>query len=259
MLFCCDAPNWFHILFSGSGGKDATYGFLRRVEVLKEKYKADQVICAFDHANLWRREIYPEYKAGRKTKDPALVEELAGLPDALQKQGIATSLCVDGYEADDILGTVASLCVDQKRKVVLASSDKDIRQCLYPGLVTILKRIVINYGEPDPTWITYDSHLQEMGSTADRWPGYLAMVGDDVDNIPGIEGIGDKTARTILFHHHIDKILEDPYLAPVSPRLRDRLFAFKKDANFILRLVTLYTAVPGVKELLDGGADVKAG
>jgi len=172
---------------------NALHGFARFLGDLVEEVSPQYLAVAFDEslATSYRKRLYPAYKANR---EPA--------PEDLRRQfGLCRRMCeafgartfVSGeYEADDIIGTLASRVRSLGQKVTILSRDKDLSQLLRPG---------------DVYWdyigakrFSYDNIADRFGVRPERMACFLALMGDAVDNIPGVPGIGRKTATT-LFHH----------------------------------------------------------
>jgi 5'-3' exonuclease len=181
---------------------NAVYGFARFLSQFIHQTKAQYIACAFDESlsTSFRNEIYPPYKAHR---DPA--------PDDLKKQfilcqkiakamGVATYS--DGhYEADDLIGTLAKHYQDKGHVAHIVSADKDLAQIIGE------KDFWWNYGKAEP----YNTHrvFDKFGVYPHQIADYLALMGDAVDNIPGVPGIGAKTASLLLNHFEtLDAILD---------------------------------------------------
>jgi DNA polymerase-1 len=192
----------------------------------------------------------PSYKAHREEKPAGLVRDLAEAEDVM------LDLCPvafeAGYEADDCLATLAVIGWQRGEKVVLASPDKDLRQCLVKGEVTILRRFTTDRGAvAKPEWYTADTLAAEYAITPEAWPDYQALCGDSTDGVPGCEGIGDKTAAKIICQTgSIEAALKNPLALPVTPKQRVALGKFKEQAELMLKLVTLRTDVASVQDAL---------
>ena len=172
---------------------NALHGFSRFLGDLIERVRPGHIAVAFDASLVtsFRNRLYPAYKANR---EPAPVELKRQF---LQCQRVCTGLGVTSfvsseYEADDIIGTLATRARAEGRKVVLVTRDKDLSQLVRPG---------------DEYWdyigderFGYDDIAGRFGVRPERMACFLALMGDAVDNIPGVPGVGRKTAST-LFHH----------------------------------------------------------
>jgi len=230
--------------------------FVRDAGTLVDAINPQAVVCAFDSATCFRREIFSEYKLGRAAKEQ-------GLRDALDLSMVAANrgyptLHWDGFEADDILATVAAECCETRQRCVIASPDKDLRQCLVDGRVSILKTWSGSGKYWKPEWITALTLEDQLGIGPDQWIDYQCLVGDSGDNITGAKGVGDKTARKLLFEaQSLDKLLENRWLSSElskSEKLWQSLLELETRLPIVRQLVTLRTDVPGVAELLREGA-----
>jgi 5'-3' exonuclease len=208
---------WFSIPDSVTGDQgqpiNAAYGFARFLTELLEKTKAEQIVVAFDESltRSFRNEMYPPYKMNRELP-PA---ELKAQFELCRKMTEALGLhCVssDRYEADDLIGTFALAAQNRGEKVTIVSADKDLAQLL---------------GDDDILWDfarrqEYQTkEIQEkFGVFPSQIADYLGLCGDAVDNIPGVPGIGSKTAAAILQEYsNIDHVYENlDFLSNLSVR-----------------------------------------
>ena len=184
----------FHALpeMSGPNGQPvgAVQGFVRDLLDLIEVRKADYLICAFDHGEVtFRNEIYDQYKAHRDEMPADLQLQIPVIKRFLEALGILT-LGIDGYEADDILATVARQVDAAGGRCLLVTSDKDCRQLLTDRvhLYNIRKNEIFDAAALQAKW----------GIRPDQVVDFQAIVGDTTDNIPGIKGIGEKGAAELL-------------------------------------------------------------
>lgn len=163
---------------------------------LQASMSPTHVVACFDtkRETNWRYKLHVEYKANRvaKPKEPELVEQLAQLPTLFKDLGIATSH-VDGYEADDLIATMANDF--DEAEIVIVSSDKDQMQ-LVSDRVMQLDPKKNKAGE----WVLYDEAkvTEKFGFPPHRIREYLALVGDSSDNVPGVKGWGDTTAKRAI-------------------------------------------------------------
>ncbi|WP_319024726.1 5'-3' exonuclease [Microbulbifer hainanensis] len=179
-------PNWM----SRSGySTEAVYGFANFLLDLLAR-RPVRIACAFDESlgSCFRNELYPDYKCSRALPDEALAFQLAACREMAEAFGIA-SFASERYEADDILATLTRLCLEQGPVVV--SRDKDLGQLLDRGAVSL--------------WdFAADQHLDaaaiqaKFGVRPGQIADYLALVGDTSDDIPGVPGVGKKTAARLL-------------------------------------------------------------
>lgn len=199
MRMLVDGSNLLHKqYYAKPSAEAAAEGFRVWLDVLHRAYGGSSLAIALDHPDgcSWRRELNPNYKANRSEKP----SELTQLLDRAQElsRDYATYQ-VPGFEADDILATLARRSENNGDRVVIVSSDKDLLQCLNSGRVTILQRFKTYRGRLEsPDWISYSEFFERFGVTPAQWPEYRALVGDSSDGMPGVPGIGPETGKSIL-------------------------------------------------------------
>ncbi|MCK5248797.1 MAG: DNA polymerase I, partial [Spirochaetaceae bacterium] len=227
----------------------AVHGFFRTLFALRRSHDAEKIAVALDPAGpTFRHETYPEYKANR---DPAPEELHAQVPiirEILKLLGIPVFL-IDRYEADDVIGTVAEICRKQQRSCRLVSSDKDLMQLVDDDIRLLRPEKGGGFLEMGPAEI-----LEEKGVRPDQIIDYLALIGDASDNIPGVAGIGPKTASALLAEwDNLDSLYENIDSAAKGARLI-KLIDGKENAYFSQALVTIKTDLPLDDELaaMDG-------
>lgn len=182
--------------FTARGGQatNAIYGFLSMLARLIETEKPSHVAVAFDlPGGTFRTEEYPEYKATRTETPPDFVGQVEIIQEVLQEMGIAI-LTKENYEADDILATLAKRAETENMRVLVASGDRDTFQLasndvtiLYPGRSTA-----------DMNYMTPQAIEDRYGVTPGTYPDLAALVGETSDNLPGVPGVGPKTAAQWL-------------------------------------------------------------
>jgi len=172
---------------------NALHGFARFLGDLIEEVSPQYIAVAFDEslATSYRKRLYPAYKANREPAPDDLKRQFALCRRMCEAFGVRTFVSGE-YEADDIIGTLASRMRPLGHKITILSRDKDLSQLLRPG---------------DVYWdyisgksYSYEGIADRFGVRPERMACFLALMGDAVDNIPGVPGIGRKTATT-LFHH----------------------------------------------------------
>ncbi|MBQ3327126.1 MAG: DNA polymerase I, partial [Clostridia bacterium] len=185
---------------------NAIYGFLNILLKLKETADPDAVAFAFDlKAPTFRHEMYDEYKAGRKGMPPELAEQMPVLKDLLQKLGYAI-VEQEGYEADDILGTL-SAAIGPGDHCYVATGDRDSLQLVRDNVSVLLASTKM--GRAQTVEYTPDLIKEEYLVTPEELIEVKALQGDSSDNIPGVTGIGPKTAQEwISKYHSIDYIYD---------------------------------------------------
>jgi DNA polymerase-1 len=213
----------FHALprLSTSTGipSSALYGFSSLVlKVLREQRPTELCFALDAPARTFRAERYPEYKAGRPRTPSALSQELARLPGLLEAFEVPV-FCVPGFEADDVLATVARRAAEAGRHVLIVSGDRDLLQ------TTGERRRVLFLGRRGLEAELYDATRVEarFGLPPERLPAYVALVGDPSDHLIGVAGVGPRTAAELVRRFgSMSELLA--HLDQVSPaKLRDSL------------------------------------
>ena len=186
---------WFSLpdTLTSTEGKpvNAVYGFLRFVTEFLENTKPSHIVFAFDSSltTSFRNEIFPEYKSNRESPPPELKEQFEICQAMLRALGIP-NLTHEKYEADDLIATVA--CNMRKRNFqnAIVTSDKDLAQ--------IVEGEDIWWNYPKDERLNADGVYERFGVWPNQIRDYLALVGDSVDNIPGVPGVGAKSAARLL-------------------------------------------------------------
>jgi 5'-3' exonuclease len=213
----------------------------------------DAVVVGFDHDVNDRKLADPGYKAGRSEKDPQLVDELARLPGQLDRIGW-TVVSVRGAEADDVLATVATGAATRGWRTVLLSSDRDLTAQVAP-LVTLLRP----RGSMSDLVVTDPDRVRaEYGVDPEQYVDFAAMRGDVSDGLPGVHGIGPKTAARLLRDHgSVDELYRN--LHNLLPATEARLRAGREQVDRNLTLMTPLTTLPlDLDDVLRRGVDVDA-
>jgi 5'-3' exonuclease len=181
---------------------NAVYGFSGFLCSLLEQTGAEHVAVAFDESlsKSYRNEIYPEYKANRDPAPEELKRQFSWARSVAEAMGLACF--VDSrYEADDLIGTLAEFWRARGHPICVVTADKDLAQLV---------------GEEDHWWdfsrnqkLNAKQLTEKFGVTPEQMPDYLALTGDAVDNIPGVPGVGPKSAAALLGHFgDLDKLYE---------------------------------------------------
>ena len=239
----------YHALpdFSSPSGEPtgALYGVTTMLLRIIEDFKPDYIVACFDLPEpTYRHEAFAGYKAGRSKTDEALVQQIIRSRDIFEAFGIPIIDKV-GFEADDILGTIAHLTASNKKlKVIIASGDMDTLQCVDKKRVQVF---TLKRGINDT--ILYDEKAvkDRFGFGPNLVPDYKGLRGDPSDNIPGIVGIGEKTATILITNFgSIEKIYqklekdEQAFLdVGIKPRIINLLKEGKDDAEFSKMLATI--------------------
>ena len=209
----------------------AVYGFVNMIAKLVENNEYEMFAIALDSGRkTFRTELYKEYKAHRDEPDEELKVQFPIIRETIEAFGIK-SLEVVGFEADDIIATYTKLALEQKLKVRIIGSDKD--------LIQLMQDNVEIYDPIKKRLINKDDVQKKYGITADQMIDYLSLVGDSSDNIPGVKKVGPKTAAKLLAEfNNLETIYNN--LNKVEPfRIRKLLEESEENAFLSNKLVTL--------------------
>jgi len=214
---------------------NAIYGFTQMLlKVLKEN-RPDYLIVALDSkAPTFRSEVYKEYKANRPAMPEGLTPQIPYIKRIMQAYRIAT-LEIDGYEADDIIGTVAK-GVESEVDVVIITGDKDILQL-------VNDRVEV-YDTMKEKRFRMEEVIRRFGVRPEQVVEVMGLAGDAIDNIPGVPGIGEKTAiELIKAFGSIENLLAHLEQVP-KKKLRENLETYGEQARLSRQLATIHTNVP---------------
>lgn len=222
---------------------NAVYGFLNILLKLKEISQPDAIGVAFDvHAPTFRHKKYDEYKAGRHAMPDELRMQMPILKDILKSLGIKTVEC-EGWEADDILGTLAEACRSAGNECFIATGDRDSLQLAHGGVKVLLAHT--KAGRPVTDIYDENTVMEEYGVTPAELIQVKALQGDSSDNIPGVAGVGAKTALDLIQRfHNIDYIYENLDEIDIKKGVREKLARDKDKAYLSLDLGTIRTNAP---------------
>jgi DNA polymerase I len=225
----------------------AVWGFANFLLRIREDYRPDYLAVVFDAGMSQREELYPAYKATREKMPeeleqslPRIRELVAGFNDVVVE--------LDGYEADDVIGTLSRQAVEAGVEAVIVSGDKDFYQLIGPGVH------LLNPGRGGPTgvqaeWVDETNASERLGVPPSQVVDFLALIGDSSDNVPGAPGIGPKTAVKLLdAHGSLDALLE---AAPglKGKRAREALTEHADQVRLSRTLVTIQCDLPVRLEL----------
>jgi DNA polymerase-1 len=224
----------------------AAWGVNTFLRLLHQNHKPQYIGWVHDSGSSFRKETFPDYKATREKLSEDLqqdfdrgMERIADLLDAYR----IPIITVPGYEADDVLGTLARHAVEQRLNVVIVSGDKDFQQLVQPG-VWLLNPGRGGHANIEEHWVSIANATERLGVPPERVTDYLALVGDTSDNIPGVKGIGEKTAVELVSRFGtIEEILA--HAGEIEKkRPREALLAQGDNARLSKQLVTIRTDVP---------------
>ncbi|MBE0580809.1 DNA polymerase I [Devosia sp.] len=219
------------------------------MEDLKGEDEPTHMAVIFDHSGkTFRDDFYAEYKAQRPPAPPELVPQFPLTRAATRAYNIE-SIEMEGWEADDIIATYACQARAAGGKVTIVSSDKDLMQLVEPdGSIRLLDTIP-RPGQPPLRWIGVEEVVNKFGVTPDKVIDVQALCGDSVDNVPGVPGIGVKTAAELInTYGDLETLLERAHEIKQNAR-REKLIANAELARISKRLVTLEQKVPVALEL----------
>jgi DNA polymerase-1 len=227
----------------------AIYGVLNMLRRLHKDYNADYSACVFDaKGKTFRDDWYPEYKAQRPPMPDDLVRQIEPLHQAIRAMGWPL-LMVDGVEADDVIGTLSDLAWRVGMRTVVSTGDKDMAQLVNPH-VTLVN--TMSNEKLDEAGV-----LAKFGIPPERIVDYLTLVGDAVDNVPGVEKVGPKTALKWLAQFHtLDEVIA--HAAEVGGAVGENLRRALDWLPTARKLITIKTDVPlavGVHDLATTPAD----
>ena len=179
---------------------NAIYGFLTIMFKLLEEDKPDYLTVAFDvHAPTFRHKMYAEYKGTRKPMADELRQQVPVIKEVLQAMGVKTIECA-GLEADDLIGTLSKRCERKDMKVVVISGDRDLLQLATEHVKIRIPKTKQGRTEIEDYYAKDDFERYQV--TPEEFIDLKALMGDTADNIPGVPGIGEKTATKIITQYH---------------------------------------------------------
>ena len=217
----------------------APYGFANFLHSLRDEHSPDRLAIVFDSGRSHREELYPEYKATRARMPEDLRASLPRIRELAAAFG-APVVEVEGWEADDVIGTMAARAAADGIEAVIVSGDKDFIQ-LVGGRVRLLNPGRGGPGGVAEHWLDAEAATRKLGVEPRQVVDYLAMVGDASDNVPGAPGIGPKTARKLLAEHGtLDEVLAHAHEIKAK-RPRESLLAHRDAVLLSRELVTIRT------------------
>ena len=230
------------------------YGFLNMLAKIQKDYEHGYIAVSFDRkAPTFRHLEYSEYKAGRKKMPPELAMQLPLLKEVLEAMNIKM-LEMDGYEADDIIGTVARKAESEGLVPLIITGDKDELQLA----TDITKIIITKKGITDFEIYDKDAMVEKYGFTPEQFIDFKGLMGDQSDNIPGIPGVGEKTAQKLLLEFGSIEALIESADKIENEKLRAKVEENQMIALMSKRLATINTNVPvsiDFEEFKAGGPD----
>ncbi|MSR22829.1 MAG: DNA polymerase I [Gemmatimonadetes bacterium] len=230
------------LLTSRGENTSAPWGFVNFLLTIRERHRPDYLAVVFDAGMSHREKEYPEYKGTREKMPDELrssLPRIRALLGAFHDEVVE----LEGYEADDVIGTLAKQASEAGLETVIVSGDKDFYQLIRPGVR------LLNPGRGGPTgvaeeWVDISNASERLGVPPERVVDFLALVGDSSDNIPGAPGIGEIWARRLLAEvGSLDELLAEPERIPWQGK-RDAIAGHVDQIRTARRLVTIQTDLP---------------
>ncbi len=248
-----------HPLINSRGeNTSAIFGFANYLMKIIGDENPDYLVAVFDTGEpTFRHKEYPEYKATREKMPEEMIGQLGKIKKMLNSFGVPT-IERPGYEADDVIGTLALLAAKEKIDVFMVTGDKDFMQLIGPGI----KMYKPGKSGTDVEIVDEKGVEKKFGVGPSRVIDVLALTGDAVDNVPGIKGVGEKTAIPLIQKYGtVENVLSNAEMID-KPALREKLKTGKEMALLSKKLVTIKTDVPlgvdfrSLKERNADGAEV---
>ncbi len=232
-------------LLSTADGRftNAIVGFLNMMDKLRREAQPDGIAVAFDvHAPTFRHKMYDEYKAGRHAMPEELRQQMPVIKEILPLMG-CTVLEAAGFEADDILGTLARAATEQGAECVLATGDRDAFQLISDKVTVLLA--ATRGGQPETVVMDEAALREKYGLSPAQMIDLKALMGDTSDHIPGVPGVGEKTALSLMQQFGgVEALYAALDTADLRPALRQKLIDGRESAFLSRTLGTICTDAP---------------
>jgi DNA polymerase-1 len=218
---------------------NALYGTVNMISRQFQALSPDYCAVAFDlKAPTFRHKMYDAYKAGRRPMPEELALQMPVAKELLRTMGY-TILELEGYEADDILGTLSAMCEAEDAEAYLMTGDKDSLQLIGANTKVLLAT------NSDTVMMDEKAFFERYGVKSSQFVDVKALMGDSSDNIPGVPGIGEKTALKLIAEFgSLDGVYENLPTAKHTPSVRSKLEAGKESAYLSRELATINRQVP---------------
>ena len=229
----------------------AAWGVVNFLLRLREKYHPDYLGWVHDAGDSFRTTLYAEYKSTREKLDDELQAEFDRSVERIEQLLAAFRVpvvSVPGYEADDVIGTLAEQGADAGLQVVIVSGDKDFYQLIGPR-VALLNPGRGGPGAVDEQWVDQSNAAERLGVPPEQVVDYLALVGDSSDNVPGVKGIGSKGAAELLAQFGSVEAMLERTGEVKAKRAREALEQYAANARLSRELVTIRRDVPAKLDL----------
>ncbi len=221
----------------------AIYGFLNILERMEKEEQPEAICVAFDlHGPTFRHLQYEGYKANRHGMPEELAMQMPVMKDVLRAMNIPIYEC-QGWEADDIIGTVGKICSNNDWECVIVTGDRDSLQLIDENVH--VKLVISKPGQTTATLYTEELFREEYGFAPKKLIDLKALMGDSSDNIPGVAGVGPKTAKDLLAKFgSLDGVYEHIEDSSIRPKLREKLLNDKENAYLSYDLATIRPEAP---------------
>ena len=221
----------------------AIYGFLNILERMEKEEQPEAVCVAFDvHGPTFRHEKYDGYKATRHGMPDELAQQMPVMKQVLTAMNIPIYEC-QGWEADDVIGTVGRICGNNDWECVIVTGDRDSLQLIDEHVH--VKLVISKPSQTTATLYDVEKFREEYGFEPAKMVDLKALMGDSSDNIPGVAGVGPKTATELLLKFgSLDGVYENLMDTSIRPKLREKLEAGKESAYLSYDLATIRTNAP---------------
>ncbi len=221
----------------------AIYGFLNILERMEREEQPEAICVAFDlHGPTFRHLRYDGYKATRHGMPEELAMQMPVMKDVLRAMNIPIYEC-QGWEADDVIGTVGRICSNNDWECVIVTGDRDSLQLIDENVH--VKLVISRMGQTNATLYTKEKFQEEYGFEPGKLIDLKALMGDSSDNIPGVKGIGEKTAKTLLQKFgSLDGVYDHLSDPAIKPKMREKLKADKENAYLSYELATIVSKAP---------------
>ena len=221
----------------------AIYGFLNILERMEKEEQPEAICVAFDlHGPTFRHLKYDGYKANRHGMPEELAMQMPVMKDVLRAMNIPIYEC-QGWEADDVIGTVGKICSNNDWECVIVTGDRDSLQLIDENVH--VKLVISKPGQTTATLYTEEKFREEYGFEPKKLIDLKALMGDSSDNIPGVAGVGPKTAKDLLEKFgSLDGVYENIEDKSIRPKLREKLLADKENAYLSYDLATIRPEAP---------------
>ncbi len=222
---------------------NAIYGFLNILERMEKEEQPEAVCVAFDlHEPTFRHKQYEGYKATRHGMPEELAQQMPVMKQVLRAMNIPIYQC-QGWEADDVIGTVGRVCGANEWECVIVTGDRDSLQLIDSHVH--VKLVITKAGQTHATLYDEEKFREEYGFDPKKMVDLKALMGDSSDNIPGVAGVGQKTATELLLKFgSLDGVYENLDDASIRPKLREKLVAGKESAYLSYDLATIRCQAP---------------